>query len=345
MAPPTSAPASPPTGNVPKRGKPRRFLMIDNQSTPWAPAVIALVALGFLIFLILLFGGSGRNKNDYRKYSQTEVTQPSYQPTYEPLTPSPPRSPPPSSSFVKARPGEDIVKHGRPPSEAAPPENPSVVEIRPPRERKTTFRKPTLKSLATDYGSVMLAWDDDPGTTADLIAGYHVYRRATGAATFTRVTKEPVTKKTYSDDTVEPRKEYEYAVATVTQDAGAIMRLKLPPNGEAQSDPKSVRTAGIFALDLRGVAESPGPPGAPPTPIAQISIRKFVKGNWQTKSVYVKKGERVGSGEFDTGCEVVEIARVAQPRPAAGEIAAEVQTWELRYRDADGAAQKVAMSK
>jgi hypothetical protein len=201
-------------------------------------------------------------------------------------------------------------------------------------------------SLTADPGSVLLAWDDDPETNID-VAGYVVYRRVAGEEAYERLTPDPVRKKSYADGTVEPKKSYEYAVAAVTRDAEAILRLGLLPGGELKGDPKGVKTLGVFTVELRLVAEPKGTAGAPAVPLAQILVRKQVKDSWRTKTVSVKKGDPIGDGDFATGFEVVDIVKVKVPRTdaGAGSAVAEIVTWELQYKDDEGAVQKVTLAK
>ncbi len=329
---------------------------------PWAPMGVAAGILGMIaIFLMLATRGNEEKKPIRPKTAHQEPAPP-----VPAARPSPP--PPPAPPSVVARPGEDIVKIGgrpAPPDETAPPSAPdpvkvevppdettmgntsTIVLVEPPRERKVAFRKPVLMSVVPDFGAVQLAWDDDPGTNVE-VAGYRVYRRLAGEETYERVTPEPIRKKTYTDETVEPKKSYEYAVASVTRDAEAILRLGLTTDGEMKSDPKPVKTPGVFSLDLRLVAEPVATGGEKAIPVAQVVIRKQLKGGgWRTKTVSVRTGDAVGDGDYATGCTVTGLVRVKVPRTdaPAGSPVAEVETWELQYTDDEGGERKLQLKK
>jgi hypothetical protein len=248
-----------------------------------------------------------------------------------------------AGGMPEARPGEEKVRVEVPPDETSP-SGPNIVLVEPPKERKVVFRKPVLMSLTADPGSVLLAWDDDPGTNIE-VSGYVVYRRPAGEETFERLTPDPLRKKSYADGTVEPKKAYEYAVASVTRDAEAILRLGLPPGGELKGDPKAVKTLGVFSVELRLVAEPKDVSAG--TTVAQVVIRRQMKDSWRTKTVSVKKGDAIGDGDFATGFTVTDIARVKIPRTDAppGSPLGEIQTWELRYKDDEGAEQQVQLKR
>jgi hypothetical protein len=262
--------------------------------------------------------------------------------------PAPPPRPVPAARDPLA--GPDAAPRESP----AAPEEPVVVVVQPPKERTIAFRKPVLTSAEAVPGAVRLAWEADPATNIE-IAGYHVYRRpaasdgsppTAGGAPFARLTKDPLKAKAYADATAEPKKAYDYAVAAVTRDAEAILRLDIP-DGELRSDPKTVRLGSAFVIDLRAVAETPGEAGAPPVPVAQVVVRKFEGGAPKARTVLVRKGDRIGDGEFDTRFEVTGIARVkvARAAPAGGGLAPAVETWELQYRDDEGAPRQALLAK
>jgi hypothetical protein len=339
----------------------RRSGAAASHAPPWAAMGAAAGVLGMIALVFLIVGGGGE-KPARAKAAHAEPKAVPAPPLHAPPAPRPPE--PPS---VIARPGEDVVRidprttagggmpEARPgdekvrvevPADETVPAGPSIVLVEPPKERKVAFRKPVLMSLTADPGSVLLAWDDDPETNID-VAGYVVYRRVAGEEAYERLTPDPVRKKSYADGTVEPKKSYEYAVAAVTRDAEAILRLGLLPGGELKGDPKGVKTLGVFTVELRLVAEPKGTAGAPAVPLAQILVRKQVKDSWRTKTVSVKKGDPIGDGDFATGFEVVDIVKVKVPRTdaGAGSAVAEIVTWELQYKDDEGAVQKVTLAK
>jgi|GEM_PF-6652102 len=338
----------------------RRVAAPAAAAPPWTAMGVAAGVLGMIAIFLILATTGGDRKPTKARTSRAE-TAPAPPPAVRPEPPPPAPAPP----AVVARPGEDIVRIGGRPapdmtSPAAPPgpvtveippdettmgNDPTIVLVEPPKERKVTFRSPALLSVVPDFGAVQLAWDDDPATNVE-IAGYHVYRRPAGGTDYARVTREPIRKKTYTDETVEPKKTYEYAVAAVTRDAEAILRLGLGSEGEIKSDPKEVRTPGVFSIDLRLVGEPVAAPGEKPAPVAQVVIRKQLQGGgWRTKTVSVRKGDAIGDGDFATGCTVTDLVRVKVPRTdaPAGSPVAEVETWELQYTDDEGAAQKVQL--
>jgi hypothetical protein len=326
---------------------------------PWAAMGVAAGVLGLIAFVLLFVTGGGEEKPSRPK---TGHADPKGAPgVVAPPAPRPPA--PPAPPAVVARPGEDLVRidpravaggaaETRPgeekvrvevPPDGTTPGGPSVILVEPPQERKIAFRKPVLMSVTADPGSVLLAWDDAPETNVE-VAGYVVYRRLAGEETFERLTPTPLRKKSYADGAVEPKKAYEYVVAAVTRDAEAILRLGLPPEGELKGDPKGVKTLGVFSIELRLVAE---PKDASAGTVAQVVIRKQVKDSWRTKTVSLKKGDAIGDGDFATGFAVTDIVRVKIPRTdaPAGSPVNEIQTWELRYKDDEGAEQQIQLKK
>jgi len=361
---------APKPGSAPLIEAPRATARLRRASTtpggqappPWAAMGVAAGVLGLIAFVLLFVTGGGEEKPSRPK---TGHADPKGGPgVVAPPTPRPPASPvAPAPPAVVARPGEDLVRidpravtggaaETRPgeekirvevPPDGTTPGGPSIVLVEPPQERKIVFHKPVLMSVTADPGSVLLAWDDAPETNVE-VAGYVVYRRLAGEETFERLTPTPLRKKSYADGAVEPKKAYEYAVAAVTRDAETILRLGLPPEGEIKSDPKGVKTLGVFSVELRLVAE---PKDASAGTIAQVVIRKQVKDSWRTKTVSVKKGDTLGDGDFATGFSVTDIVRVKIPRTdaPAGSPLGEIQTWELRYKDDEGAEQQIQLKK
>jgi hypothetical protein len=327
----------------------RRTVVTVEPTPPWTAMSLAAGVLAVITFLIIFLGrGGGENKTpppsklpraDAKGIAVPEPPVPPVAPV--PPTPAP-ASPRPPATAGGLNAGETPVKMEVPPDENAPAGSSTVIVVEPPKERQIVYRKPVLRSVEVDFGAVLLAWDDDPGTNIE-IAGYHVYRRLEGETEFTCLTKAPVTKKAYTDGSVEPKKSYEYAVAAVTRDAEAILRLGLPPAGELKSEPKAVKTPGIFSVELKLVAQPAPEKGVAPEPFAQVVIRRQAKGTWKTKPVTVRKGDLLGDGEFATGWEVTGIVRVKIPRPDGSP--GEVQTWELQYKDDEGNAQKVVLLK
>ncbi len=352
----------PPPGPEPSRvtARVRRNAALNGPAQPpWAAMGAAAGILGIItVFLLIISGGGSSGKKPARpRKPRDEVSQPLPQP--------PSRPPEPVKPAVVARPGEDVVRLGHrtgpdatgpdgnpdgptvmiPPDGSATGTDPTVVMVAPPKERSITFRKPILMSVVPDYGAVQLAWDDDPGTNVE-VAGYHVYRRVAGGGTYARVTKEAIRKKTYTDETVDPKTEYEYAIASVTRDAEAILRMGLAPGGELKSDPKAVKTPGVFSLSMRLVALPT--PGGDALPIAQVIIKKQLKGGgWRTKTVSVVKGNAIGDGPFATGFTVTDLVKVKIARTDAppDSPVTEVETWELQYTDDEGKPQKLRLKR
>ena len=341
----------------------RAVAVVGGQTPPpWAAMGVAAGVLGLIAFVLLFVTGGGEEKPSRPKTGHADPKGvPGVVAPPAPRPPAPPGAPAPPA--VVARPGEDLVlidpravaggaAETRPgeekirvevPPDGTTPGGPSIVLVEPPQERKIVFHKPVLMSVTADPGSVLLAWDDAPETNAE-VAGYVVYRRPAGEETFERLTPTPLRKKSYADGAVEPKKAYEYAVAAVTRDAETILRLGLPPEGEIKSDPKGVKTLGVFSVELRLVAE---PKDASAGTIAQVVIRKQVKDSWRTKTVSVKKGDTLGDGDFATGFSVTDIVRVKIPRTdaPAGSPLGEIQTWELRYKDDEGAEQQIQLKR
>jgi hypothetical protein len=225
-----------------------------------------------------------------------------------------------------------------------------------------------VTGIVAETGLVRLAWDA-PQETTIRVSGYHIYRRRTGDREFVRVTPEPVRERIYTDETVPPRQDLEYAVSALTDEPEAVKALKLGPSSEGpRSETRPVRTLGPFALALRIVSRFPPErEGGEPLMLARVTVRKFVDGAWLEKDYSVRKGDRIGRPEtvsrggrpvavdFATGFEVMSIepAKAIRTdkvvRPAfdpktakkVGEeevtIAREVPSWKLVYRDDTGA--------
>jgi fibronectin type 3 domain-containing protein len=71
---------------------------------------------------------------------------------------------------------------------------------------------PTNLVAVPSAGAVRLVWDRSPESD---VAGYVVYRAVAPGADFVRLTPTPITRTTYSDQTVERGKTYSYVVTAV----------------------------------------------------------------------------------------------------------------------------------
>lgn len=85
---------------------------------------------------------------------------------------------------------------------------------------------PTNLVAVPSAGAVRLVWDASPESD---VAGYVVYRAVAPGADFVRLTPTPITRTTYSDQTVERGKTYSYVVTAVDR--------ATRPNESARSAP------------------------------------------------------------------------------------------------------------
>jgi hypothetical protein len=257
---------------------------------------------------------------------------------------------------MDAAPGEDNVYYKPTVIAVATVKSAAAVPVRLTNtQNEPSFKKPLLSAPVAEPGLVKLAWADDPATKNVTIAGYVVYRKSPGKD-FVKLTAAPVTEKTYTDSAIEPKKEYQYAVAAVS--AKAIEKLSIKANDEIRSEPAPVTTVGVLDIEMRGVAEVPIEPDQPPVPTAQLMVKKIIDGKWKSKLFLVRKGDKIGDKEFDTQYEVTDLARVMVQKVEEFTVpkfddkgvkigeekrqkTREVQVWELKYLDDAGKPQKM----
>jgi hypothetical protein len=335
----------------------------------WDKAALALSCV--VVASVLLFGSSRAERKELLLSAgrMTRALEDDLRARMgEPLTPS--AVPQPLARafgpVIEAAPGDEWVYYARPRVGVSVTVTAPLPGTAPP---KKAFRldKPVVGGIVAETGFVRMTWDDAPGTSARVV-GYLIYRRRAGEAAFGRITQEPVKEKVFTDEDVPSRQDLEYAVAAVTDDPEAAKSFGLGSGGEGpRSDPKTVRTLGLFALALRIVSRfPPDREGGEPVILARVTVRKLVSGAWVEKDYSVRKGDRIGRPEtisrngrpvavdFATGFEVlgIEAAKAARvekvlrprfdPKTAqkVGEeevtVTREVPTWKLIYRDDTG---------
>ncbi len=87
-------------------------------------------------------------------------------------------------------------------------------EVSATPRKVTPPKKPTSLTVVPGVGRIFLTWNEN--SEADL-AGYNVYRSVRSGKDYRRLTDKPISRTTYSDETVKPQTTYYYVVRAVDQ--------------------------------------------------------------------------------------------------------------------------------
>ncbi|MBI3097916.1 MAG: fibronectin type III domain-containing protein [Planctomycetes bacterium] len=213
-----------------------------------------------------------------------------------------------------------------------------------------TLLAPKASEPSVDFGKLTLSWEPDDRSTAE-VNGYEVARKGGPDKDWRLLTTEPIDAGSYDDQDVVPKITYTYRVRAVTEDKKAKARES------DWSNEVSAMAMGVIELRLTMVG------GDAAALQASVLIRKFVRGKWEEKNYFVKKGEKIGQVEkrregnqvvavdMSTGYTLVEIKQEKKKRtrivpgykevdgvrvPDDKEIVEEIKEWQIIYKDEEG---------
>jgi hypothetical protein len=108
-------------------------------------------------------------------------------------------------------------------AQEAPPwnESPDSAAVSATPRDRTPPDSPAGLTVLAGLNRVFLTWNEN--RESDL-AGYHVYRAPGGTKSFVRLTTKPLTRTTFSDDTVKSGNTYHYAVTAVDTSGNESIR-------------------------------------------------------------------------------------------------------------------------
>jgi len=171
-----------------------------------------------------------------------------------------------------------------------------------------------------DPDKVIVAWNKNKDSSAT-IDGYNLYRQDKEGGVFKLVAELPIVGLTitdsgyfYIDSGLSPESLYSYYVTAFSNDKNVDKKIS-----DASKQFK-VTTSKDYKIDFYQVESEK----------VWTKITKYINGQWPTEMYNISIGEKIGRGQFFTGCTLIQIKDYLYMHPT---LKYEIKTKEIIYVD------------
>jgi hypothetical protein len=145
--------------------------------------------------------------------------------------------------------------------------------VKPPVDVPKTLLAPVMSAAETELGQVTVKWAEGKKAGAKMatISEYELHRQESGKG-WEKLATVPGTKRSYVDQSVQPKKKYAYRVMARTKETTTDGKKET----EFSTTVEATIPSGVVIIYTGGSPQA-----------AQIRVRKFLGGEWKEKSYTV----------------------------------------------------------
>jgi hypothetical protein len=198
-------------------------------------------------------------------------------------------------------------------------------KLMPPKITKKNL-PPIIKNIQNVRESyeITLIWDRNKDSTAQ-IKSYLVYRRSQEEKDFNRIDELFITSITYtdnvyiySDQKIRSETEYFYYITAFSDEQDVNKKESEPSNTV------TITTFADYEIEFKSVEND----------LVYTKIIKYLNGKWESQSYNVKRGDKIGKGEFSTECIILDVQpyEIEGKEIGPGQVS-KIKTFKIIYLD------------